>query len=57
MLNSHYRKKLTEARARIDTLTKSAVNSEGAEFDRMVKQVNCLQTDVRNYTNALGIKK
>jgi len=57
MLNKYYKKKLTEAQTRIDTLTKSAVNSEGADFDRMVKQVNSLQTDVINYKNALGIKK
>ena len=57
MLNSYYRKKLTEAQTRIDTLTRSAVNSEGAEFDRILKQVGNLQTDVKNYQEALGVKK
>ncbi len=57
MLNKHYKKKLIETQARIEMLTKAAVNSEGAEFVRMSKQVGCLQLDVRNYKNALGMKK
>jgi len=57
MFNKHYQKKLVQAQERIETLTKAAVNSEGKEFDRMSKQVGCLQLDVRNYNDKLGIKK
>jgi len=57
MFNKHYQKKLVQAQERIDMLTKAAVNSEDGEFVRMSKQVNCSQLDVKNYKNALGIKK
>lgn len=57
MFNKHYQKKLIEAQTRIDMLTKAAVNSEGGEFVKMSKQVNCSQLNVRNYKNALGMKK
>jgi len=57
MFNKHYQKKLVQAQERIDMLTKAAVNSEGKEFTRMSKQVNCLQNDVRNYNEQLGMKK
>ena len=57
MFNKHYQKKLIEAQTRIDMLTKAAVNSEGGEFVKMSRQVNCLQNDVRNYNAQLGMKK
>jgi len=57
MFNKHYKKKLVEARARIELLTKAAVNSEDSEFFRISKQVTCLQNDVKNYNEQLGMKK
>tara|TARA_R100001480_G_scaffold38852_2_gene51687 strand:+ start:246 stop:419 length:174 start_codon:yes stop_codon:yes gene_type:complete len=57
MFNKHYQKKLVQAQERIEMLTKAAVNSEGDEFVRMSKQVNCSQLDVKNYSEKLGIKK
>ena len=57
MFNKHYQKKLVQAQERIDMLTKAAVNSEGKEFVRMYKKVNGSQIGVRNYQDALEIKK
>ena len=57
MFNKHYQKKLVQAQERIDMLTKAAVNSEDSEFFRISKQVTCLQNDVRNYNEQLGMKK
>lgn len=54
-MQNYYNKKIQECESQVTALQNKAGQAEGAEFERMLAQMEKINTELNNYKQALSV--